>query len=189
MASFVLGHSPLVGPSTWRWVAEELGSRGHRVVVPVVPQAVTSEGWEAFVDSVASQAGDTDHAILRRPPLELLLPCQTRSSSPRPSRRSCSSETALDGPDRRPNGQVGAPLQDPGCRSPAPDHALCLAGCPSAACKEAPIDDHGLARERRRVWCQAQTSSPRHLGDGPAEDHRGRRLGVVDHHVRTDLRI
>jgi hypothetical protein len=58
MASFVLVHSPLVGPTTWRWVADELEERGHRVVIPVVTESVTSKGWEAFVESVADQSGD-----------------------------------------------------------------------------------------------------------------------------------
>jgi pimeloyl-ACP methyl ester carboxylesterase len=64
MASFLLVHSPVVGPSTWRWVAAELEDRGHCVVVPGVSQAVTSRGWEAFVDSVASQAGEEERSVL-----------------------------------------------------------------------------------------------------------------------------
>jgi pimeloyl-ACP methyl ester carboxylesterase len=32
--TFVLLHSPLVGPSTWRWVAEVLHHQGHKVIVP-----------------------------------------------------------------------------------------------------------------------------------------------------------
>lgn len=64
MASFLLVHSPVVGPSTWRWVAAELQEQGHRVTVPGVAQAVTSRGWEAFVDSVAAQAGEEERAVL-----------------------------------------------------------------------------------------------------------------------------
>jgi len=66
MTSFVLVHSPVVGPSTWRWVAEDLGGIGHRAVVPLVPESVTSRGWEDFADSVAGPAGDDDQAILLR---------------------------------------------------------------------------------------------------------------------------
>jgi ribonuclease BN (tRNA processing enzyme) len=62
--SFVLVHSPVAGPSTWRWVAEMLAARGHRVMVPVVPGAITSLGWERFADSVAAQTGQEDHAVL-----------------------------------------------------------------------------------------------------------------------------
>jgi hypothetical protein len=53
---FVLVHSPLVGPSTWRWVARELEAAGHRVSVPAVPAEVAARGWAAFADSVARQA-------------------------------------------------------------------------------------------------------------------------------------
>ena len=54
-------HSPLVGPSTWRWLALELEAAGHRVSVPAVPAAVAAQGWAAFADSMAGQAagGDT----------------------------------------------------------------------------------------------------------------------------------
>lgn len=64
MPSFVLVHSPLVGPTTWKWVAEELEQRGHHVVVPVVPEAVTAKGWQAFVEAVADQAGRGEGAVL-----------------------------------------------------------------------------------------------------------------------------
>ncbi len=61
---FILVPSPVVGPSTWRWVAETLAVRGHRVTVPAVSQAITSLGWEAFARSVAAQTGEEDHAIV-----------------------------------------------------------------------------------------------------------------------------
>jgi hypothetical protein len=32
--TFVLVHAPLVGPSTWSWVATELGDRRHCAIVP-----------------------------------------------------------------------------------------------------------------------------------------------------------
>ncbi len=60
MTVYVLVHSPLVGPSTWRWVAQELESAGHRVEVPAVPAAVTTHGWAAFADAVAEQAAAGD---------------------------------------------------------------------------------------------------------------------------------
>ena len=53
---FVLVHSPLVGPSTWRWVAQELNTAGHRASVRAVPAAVAEQGWSAFADSMARQA-------------------------------------------------------------------------------------------------------------------------------------
>jgi hypothetical protein len=61
---FILVHSPLVGPSTWRWVAETLVARGHRVTVPAVAPETASLGWEAFADAVAAQAGQEEHAVL-----------------------------------------------------------------------------------------------------------------------------
>jgi hypothetical protein len=36
---FVLIPSPLVGPATWRWVAEALTSAGHDVAVPDLRRA------------------------------------------------------------------------------------------------------------------------------------------------------
>ncbi len=51
---FVLVHSPLVGPSTWRWLAQELEAAGHRASMPAVPAAVAGRGWAAFADSVAA---------------------------------------------------------------------------------------------------------------------------------------
>jgi hypothetical protein len=51
---FVLVHSPLVGPSTWRWLAQELEAAGHRVSVSAVPAPVAQRGWAAFADSVAA---------------------------------------------------------------------------------------------------------------------------------------
>jgi pimeloyl-ACP methyl ester carboxylesterase len=52
---FVLVHSPLVSPATWRWVAEVLRRLGHEAVVPDL--------------TVAATAGDP-HAVIRaaRPP-------------------------------------------------------------------------------------------------------------------------
>jgi hypothetical protein len=64
MAAFVLVHSPVTGPSTWRWVAEELLARGHQVTVPSVPPAATALGWSAFVGAVGALAGGMDSPVL-----------------------------------------------------------------------------------------------------------------------------
>lgn len=64
MGAFVLVHSPATGPSTWRWVADELLARGHRVTVPAVPPAATSLGWAGFVGAVAALAGRLDRPVL-----------------------------------------------------------------------------------------------------------------------------
>jgi hypothetical protein len=54
MTAFLLVHSPVTGPSTWRWVADELRARGHQVSVPSVRPPYDS--WEIFADAVATQA-------------------------------------------------------------------------------------------------------------------------------------
>ena len=64
MAAFVLVHSPLTGPSTWRWVADELAARGHQVTVPSVPPAATALGWSAFVGAVGALARGLDSPVL-----------------------------------------------------------------------------------------------------------------------------
>ena len=56
MTSFVLVHSPLVGPTTWSWVADEMGRYGHQVIVPSLLQAATSGSWEACVGAVLAAA-------------------------------------------------------------------------------------------------------------------------------------
>ncbi|MBO0824338.1 MAG: alpha/beta hydrolase [Actinobacteria bacterium] len=61
MTVFVLVHSPVTGPSTWRWVAAELTARGHEVLVPAVPAVRV---WQEFADSVAAQAGQQHDAVL-----------------------------------------------------------------------------------------------------------------------------
>jgi pimeloyl-ACP methyl ester carboxylesterase len=55
VSAFALVHSPLVGPSAWRWVAQEFEAAGCRVAVPRVPPEVAAQGWAAFADAVAGQ--------------------------------------------------------------------------------------------------------------------------------------
>jgi hypothetical protein len=64
MGSFVLVHSPVTGPSTWRWVADELAARGHRVIVPAVPPAATALGWPAFVGAVSALSAGMPSPVL-----------------------------------------------------------------------------------------------------------------------------
>jgi hypothetical protein len=55
-STFVLVHSPLVGPFTWSLVAEELGARGVSVAVPTLPEDQRRPYWrrhEAVADQVA----------------------------------------------------------------------------------------------------------------------------------------
>jgi hypothetical protein len=64
MADFVLVHSPVTGPATWRWVGAELTDRGHRVSIPAVPPGATSLGWPAFVGSVGALARGSAKPVL-----------------------------------------------------------------------------------------------------------------------------
>lgn len=54
MSDFVLVHSPLVGPATWRRVAAELRSRGHRAATPSLLSALDGEGpyYPKLIDAV-----------------------------------------------------------------------------------------------------------------------------------------
>jgi hypothetical protein len=61
VTAFVLVHSPVTGPTTWRWVAAELTAAGHQVCVPAVG-AVSS--WQEFAGSVAGQVAHDDDAVL-----------------------------------------------------------------------------------------------------------------------------
>ena len=60
---FLLVHSPAVGPSTWRWVAEALRSRGHETTVPNLVAAATTGDPVAFGRAAAS-ALDTDEEVV-----------------------------------------------------------------------------------------------------------------------------
>ena len=75
MGAFVLVHSPVTGPSTWRWVASELAARGHEVAVPAVPPAATALGWAGFVGAVgALAAGLRDPVVVGHSGAGPLLP-------------------------------------------------------------------------------------------------------------------
>ena len=63
MAHYVLLHSPLVGPTTWKWVAEELCSDVDTVIVPTVAVATLSSGWCAVASEFADQVPDTRGAV------------------------------------------------------------------------------------------------------------------------------
>src|SRR5688500_9934088 len=60
---FVLVHSPLVGPATWRGVADVLVSFGHQVELPDLRDAAQSGDPRRFI-SVARSATSTDTAVL-----------------------------------------------------------------------------------------------------------------------------
>lgn len=63
MTHFVLLHSPLVGPVTWKWVAQELRSGGDVVDVPKVDQATLSRGWSGVVSEFAEQVPGASRVV------------------------------------------------------------------------------------------------------------------------------
>lgn len=54
---FLLVHSPLVGPATWRWVADALAATGHDAVVPDLRMPARSGRPDGFVDAAVAGAG------------------------------------------------------------------------------------------------------------------------------------
>jgi hypothetical protein len=61
--NFLLVHSPVVGPSTWRWVAEALNEAGHEVIVPNLVAAATT-GDPATFTAAAVEAADSDEPVV-----------------------------------------------------------------------------------------------------------------------------
>jgi hypothetical protein len=58
MSTFVLVHSPLVGPTSWSLVANEFGSRGVSVALPTLPQDQRAPYWRLHAEAVAGQVAD-----------------------------------------------------------------------------------------------------------------------------------
>lgn len=58
MPTFILIHSPLVGPLTWALVAGELSRRGHPTLTPALPdsRSISQPYWQAHAASVAGAA-------------------------------------------------------------------------------------------------------------------------------------
>lgn len=62
---FVLVHSPVVGPSTWRWVADALRHHGHEVIVPnLVPAASTGSSHAFAADAVHAAGSGEETAVV-----------------------------------------------------------------------------------------------------------------------------
>jgi hypothetical protein len=55
VSTFVLVHSPLVGPTTWSLVADELGTRGVSVELPTLPEDQRAPFWRLHAEAVAGQ--------------------------------------------------------------------------------------------------------------------------------------
>jgi pimeloyl-ACP methyl ester carboxylesterase len=63
---FVLVHSPLVGPTTWSPVAQELERRGHDAIVPSLlgAAAASPPQWRHCVDAVRDATRTLTHPIV-----------------------------------------------------------------------------------------------------------------------------
>ena len=62
---FVLVHAPLVGPSTWSWVATELRDRGHRAIVPCLTGVENAtEPFDHCIESARAAIADDQEVIL-----------------------------------------------------------------------------------------------------------------------------
>jgi hypothetical protein len=58
VSTFVLVHSPLVGPFSWSLVADELGARGVSVALPTLPEGQLAPYWRLHAEAVAAQVAD-----------------------------------------------------------------------------------------------------------------------------------
>jgi hypothetical protein len=61
---FLLVHSPVVGPSTWGWVADALRSRGHTPVVPDLLDAASTGDPETFARAAAEAIDPSEEVIV-----------------------------------------------------------------------------------------------------------------------------
>lgn len=82
----VLVHSPLLGPSTWRWVGEQLADRGHEVAVPDLRAAASTGDPQAFVTAAAAGAHEAPALLVGHSGAGWLLPCIGDAMSVRPQR-------------------------------------------------------------------------------------------------------
>ncbi len=62
--NFVLVHSPVVGPSTWRWVAEALRKAGHEVIVPDLVAAAATGDPARFAEAAVEAAQSEEPVVL-----------------------------------------------------------------------------------------------------------------------------
>jgi hypothetical protein len=61
---FLLVHSPVVGPSTWRWVADALVIAGHQASIPdLVPAAVTGNP-AALIQHAVAQCSPAEDVVI-----------------------------------------------------------------------------------------------------------------------------
>ncbi|MDP9353588.1 MAG: alpha/beta fold hydrolase [Chloroflexota bacterium] len=61
---FVLVHSPLVGPFTWSFIADDLRGRGYHVLVPELANPTEPPFWTHHTDSVARSLAAEDAPLV-----------------------------------------------------------------------------------------------------------------------------
>jgi hypothetical protein len=64
VATFVLVHSPLVGPFTWSLVADDLDTRGVSVALPTLPEDQLAPYWRLHAEAVAAQVADAEDRLV-----------------------------------------------------------------------------------------------------------------------------
>jgi hypothetical protein len=64
VSTFVLVHSPLVGPSTWSLVADELRARGFSVALPTLPEHGRAPYWRPQAEAVAAHVRGADFPLV-----------------------------------------------------------------------------------------------------------------------------
>jgi hypothetical protein len=64
VATFVLVHSPLVGPFTWSLVADDLDTRGLSVALPTLPEDQLAPYWRLHAEAVAAQVADAEDRLV-----------------------------------------------------------------------------------------------------------------------------
>jgi hypothetical protein len=64
VSTFVLVHSPLVGPFTWSLVADELSTRGASVALPTLPEDRRAPYWRLHAEAVATQVADAGDPLV-----------------------------------------------------------------------------------------------------------------------------
>ncbi len=60
-------HSPVVGPSTWHWVAEALRAAGHDAKVPNLVATAVAGDPAALVERAAQRAAALGWPVVERP--------------------------------------------------------------------------------------------------------------------------
>jgi hypothetical protein len=82
---FILLHSPVVGPSTWKWVAEALRDAGSDVVVPDLVSAALSGDPMKFAETAVGMSGSGDAVLVGHSGSGALLPLISEGLVTRPS--------------------------------------------------------------------------------------------------------